>query len=207
MLDSLAQDKVPLTKFADRYNFDPAVQFSDSFIAQVGSLNEQFFDAISSQPQSVAAGNRASDIPPASSQDSIDILLKHNTIQSLWRLMVSQFQETLLLDPKPSSSFLPIPPHGETDSPTRLSPLLTATYVHPSTHTHLGNKFFTYSPSDLSTYVADEMAWWRGERRARGVDIQEVNAKCTRCEFLAECEWIGEKEREVRGKKEKKPVD
>ncbi len=202
LLESLAQDKVPLTSFAERYNFDPTVQFSDSFIAQVGSLNEQFFDAISSQSQSEDTANRAGDVP-ASSQDSIDILLKHNTIQSLWRFMVSQLQETLLLDPKPSSS-LPTPPHRETDLPTRLSPLLTATYIHPATHTHLGNKFFTYSPSDLSNYIADEMAWWRGERKTRGVDIQEVNAKCTRCEFLAGCEWIQEKEREVR---EKKAVD
>ncbi|KAF7509952.1 hypothetical protein GJ744_007266 [Endocarpon pusillum] len=204
MLNSLAQDKVPLSTFAQRYNFDPAVQFSDSFIAQVGSLNEQFFDAISSQPQSDNTATGASDIP-ASSQDSIDILLKHNTIQSLWRFMVSQFQETLLLSPIPSSSSLPSPPHSETDLPTRLSPLLTASYIHSSTHTHLGNKSFTYSPSDLSTYISDEMAWWRGERKARGVEIQEVNAKCTRCEFLAECEWIRDKEREVREKK--KPAD
>lgn len=192
MLTSLARGEVPISAFANRYSFDPTTTFSDSFIAQVGSLNEQFFDAIPSQSQNDPASQQnTGDTVPAASQDSIDILLKHNTIQSLWSFMITQFQETFLIPP-PS----PSPPSSNLS--TRLSPLLTATYIHPSTHTHLGNKSFIYSPSALATYLADEMAWWRGERKARGVDIQEVNAKCTRCEFLGECEWVKEREREVR---------
>lgn len=203
MLHSLAQGKVALSTFADRYNFDPTIPFSDSFIAQVGSLTEQFIDTISSQSQT-DNNNAANDTPdfPASSQSSIDILLKHNNTQSLWTFMISQFQQTFLLNPPPH------PPQRQqphpTDSPdpaTRLSPLLTATYIHALTHTHLGIKTFTYSPSDLAVYIADEMAWWRGQRKARGVGIEEVNAKCTRCEFLGECEWIAEREREVRERK------
>ncbi len=203
MLTSLAQGKIPLSVFAERYNFETTLPFSDSFIAQVGSLNEQFFDAISSQSQNGNSVNGASDFP-ASSQDSIDILLKHNTVQFLWRFMIDQFQETFLIKPAHASSSQPQPEPTSSSSSdlldysTRLSPLLTATYIHPTSHTHLGNKTFMHSPSALSTYVADEMAWWRGERKARGVGIQEVNAKCTRCEFLGECEWIREKEMEVK---------
>lgn len=200
MLTALAQGTFPLSTFANRYNFDPSVQFSDSFIAQVGSLNEQFFDAISSPSQ--GDGNEdsgANNGIPASSQDSIDILLKHNTINSLWSLMISQFQETFLLRPLtlPQSSSPPSAQTNTEELETRLSPLLTATYVHPSSSEHLGNKHFIHSPADLTTYIADEMAWWRGERSARGVDIAEVNAKCSRCEFLGECEWVKEREREV----------
>jgi exonuclease V len=205
MLDSLAQGNVPLAPFASRYNFNPTTPFSDSFIAQVGSLNEHFFDAISSQPPIDSNNNNN---PPPSSQDSVDILLQHNSIQSLWTLMIAQFQQTLLLGP-PSS--LPLPttqPRQATTTttspfPTRLSPLLTATYLHPASETHLGIKTFTYSSSDLSAYLAEEMAWWRGQRSARGVAIQEVNAKCTRCEFLAGCEWIKDRERDVREGKAK----
>lgn len=211
ILTSLAQGKAPLSAFADRYNFNPTVPFSDSFIAQVGSLNEQFFDAISSQSQTENAANDAGGVP-TSSQDSMDILLKHNTIQSLWNLMIAQFQETLLLNPPrpPSSSqkhSQPTPSSSnEASSPeisttttttTRLSPLLTATYIHSSTHTHLGSKTFIHSPPALSAYIADGLAWWRGERKARGVEIQEVSAKCTRCEFLGGCEWIRDREEEM----------
>ena len=197
MLDSLAQGNVPLAPFASRYSFNPTNPFSDSFIAQVGSLNEHFFDAISSQPPT---DTNNSTNPPPSSQDSTDILLQHNSIQSLWTLMIAQFQQTLLLNPPSSPPTPPSQPHQATNTPlpTRLSPLLTATYLHPASETHLGIKTFTYSSSDLSAYLADEMAWWRGQRGARGVAIQEVNAKCTRCEFLAGCEWIAEREREVR---------
>ena len=202
MLTSLAQGSVSLMPFAERYSFDPDVPFSDSFIAQVGSLNEQFFDAISSQSQT--DGESARNIP-ASSQDSIDILLGHNTIASLWKLMIEQFQETFLLNApahQPSSSAQPQPHLSSSlNLPTRLSPLLTATYIHQSyssdASVNLGNKIFTHSPTKLSAYIADEMAWWRGKRKARGVEINEVSAKCSRCEFLAECEWMRERERSV----------
>lgn len=205
LLTSLAQGKVPLLTFAERYGFDPTIPFSDSFIIQVGSLNEQFFDAVSSQSQDEDAGNGASDFP-ASSQDSIDILLRHNTIERLWDFMIDHLQETFLVNPPPSSRSSSSPTSDVTDIPTRLSPVLTATYVHRSTQTHLGNKTFLHSPSALTAYLSDGMAWWRGERKARGVDIQEVNAKCTRCEFLGECEWIREREREVREEvKQKRP--
>lgn len=205
LLTSLAQGKVPLLTFAERYGFDPTIPFSDSFITQVGSLNEQFFDAVSSQSQDEDAGNGASDFP-ASSQDSIDILLRHNTIERLWDFMIDHLQETFLVNPPPSSRSSSSPTSDVTDIPTRLSPVLTATYVHRSTQTHLGNKTFLHSPSALTAYLSDRMAWWRGERKARGIDIQEVNAKCTRCEFLGECEWIREREREVREEvKQKRP--
>ncbi len=201
MLTSLAQGNMSVSPFAERYNFDPNVPFSDSFLAQVGSLNEQFFDAISSQSQSEEAAVDLSSNIPASSQDSTDILLEHNTIASLWKFMLEQFQQTFLLS-SPGQQPPPLPPSSSSPHvPTRLSPLLTATYFHPSPSTekplHLGNKIFIHSPTNLSAYIADEMAWWRGERKARGVEIHEVNAKCVRCEFLAECEWVKERERGV----------
>jgi exonuclease V len=226
MLTSLAQGTVPLSAFTQRYNFDPSVPLSDSFIAQVGNLNEHFFDAISSQSQNEDSGGGArNNVVPTSSEDSIDILLKHNTIASLWTLMIDQFQQTFLLHPPttqhplPSSRSNPSSTTIHNTAATRLSPLLTASYIHPapptppsnnnnssnhhhhhpdSTHIHLGIKTFIHSPAALSTYLSDEMAWWRGERKARGVDIGQVNAKCTRCEFLAECEWVREKEAELR---------
>jgi exonuclease V len=217
MLSSLAEGKVQLSTFADRYNFNPDVTFSDSFIAQVGSLNAEFFDALSSQSLSENPPRNSNNAPdsnsqiPASSQDSIDILLRHNTIRSLWDLMTQQFRETFVIDPSssskphPSSSSPPSNPESraETALTTRLSALLFASYIHPPS-THLGNKLFLHNPAKLFEYIAEEMRWWRGERKARGVEIHEVNSKCRRCEFLTECEWVKEKEGEVRERAEER---
>ena len=191
LLSSLAQGGPSLSVLADRYKFNPTVTFSDSFIAQVGGLNEQI---ISSQDDS-------GDWPVPSSQASIDVLLGHNNIASLWGLMIDQFRETFLLEQTPGLS------NSSTSStisqpdlkPTRLSSFLTASYIHTQSSTHIGNKYFQHSPSALAAYVADEMAWWRGERKARGVgSLEEVSAKCQRCEFAADCEWMKEKDGEIR---------
>ena len=126
MLTSLAQGQVPLTMFADRYDFDPTAPFSDSFIAEVGSLNEPPFSDATTTTTTDAA---------ASSQDPIDLLLKHNTIQSLWGLMTSQFREhpptrpppaaprssppaTCIRPPAPTSATGPSPTRPPTYRPT-----------------------------------------------------------------------------------------
>jgi len=195
MLENLVQGHFPLVRLTERYDLNPHDTFSDSFIAQIGSLNQDLFDAASQGNDSPAASVMAS-------QDSMDILLQHNTLSLLWDLMMSQFRQTFLLparsshDTTPQSlSDLPQP----AALPTRLSPVLTAEYLSPTYRhgadkekTWLGRKSFIFNAIFLKSYLEDTLAWWRGEREARGVQLQEA-WKCRSCDFRDDCEWIHER--------------
>ena len=172
MLENLVQGNLPLQTLADRYGLDAQATFSDSFIAQVGSLNQDFFDAVSEQTGALDDAPTASQI--ASSQDSTELLLKHNTLSSLWDLMTKQFRETLLLDHKVSvpSTHSSTPQsivEAASTSPTRVSPILTATYMSATSSEVLGSKSMLFDAALLKAYLQDNLAWWRGEREARGV--------------------------------------
>lgn len=153
MLENLAQGNFSLDQLAERYRFDVNETFSDSFIAQVGGLNQEIFE-LSQHIEEVEEEETGRDqgrdvVPPLSTQDSIDILLQHNTLASLWEFMMEQFGLTFMMPPiatstsraassmdllptelLPSStpqtlSQLSVPP----SQPTRLSPILTARYI------------------------------------------------------------------------------
>jgi exonuclease V len=211
-------DEVTMDMLAQRYGLDPERQFSDGFVAEVGGLNDQFFDAISTQM------SNESSIPGAS-QDSMTILLAHNNLASLWKLMKEQLRSTFL--PQNYSSSNPEslnrsqlqPPHELLESyNTTISPVLTAMYLssqppsppptteandqaNPYEHdpdysspTVLGSRSFLFDPVALSDYLSDQMTWWRGHRVPRGVDIGDAVWKCRMCEFREGCEWRRDKE-------------
>ncbi|PIG82576.1 hypothetical protein AARAC_011279 [Aspergillus arachidicola] len=214
MLNRLAtSEDVSIELLASRYDLDPTRTFTDAFIAEVGGLNDQFFDTLSSQefdhdftPED-AAGRRTSygaDSAPPGSQDSTSILLAHNNLTSLWKLMKDQLRLTFLppahstpvsVAPSIPSEFQPglLEPY-----PTVLSPLLTARYLSsaPTTDTEsrlLGSRSFLFDPTTLTAYLSDQMEWWRGERNPRGVEVMDA-WKCRICEFRDECSWRQERE-------------
>ncbi|KAK5072113.1 hypothetical protein LTS08_000791 [Lithohypha guttulata] len=208
MLENLAQGNFSLDQLTERYKLDPNATFSDSFLAQLGNLNQEVFSQESRD-------EGTSTDPPPSSQDSMDVLLRHNNLSTLWEYMMQQFRQTFLLETDqetttqtalepPSSqlstSDLPPPPA----QPTRLSSLLTASYLS-STYKHtppspgssqriLGHKSFQFNPAFLRTYLSESLPWWRGEREAHGVVLQEA-WKCHSCDFRHECSWIQEREK------------
>jgi exonuclease V len=216
MLNRLVtSDDVTIELLASRYGLDPKRTFTDGFIAEVGGLNDQFFDTLPSQeldpdfiPNSEdAAGRRAShgtDSFPSGSLDLTSLLLAHNNLSSLWSLMKNQLSLTFL----PPSHSLPVSvapsipsefqPHMLEPYPTLLSPLLTAQYLSsaPTAETHsrvLGSRSFLFDPAALTSYLSDQMEWWRGERNPRGVEVMEA-WKCRICEFRDECSWRQERE-------------
>ena len=195
MLENLAQNNFPLQALADRYDLDINSTFSDSFIAQVGSLNQDFFDTVSEQLGGVEDKITASQI--ASSQDSTELLLKHSNLSSLWSFMIQQFQDTLLLKPTFSIPNTPSPTsqsiHDKSSPTMRLSPILTATYLSASTSAVLGSKSILFDASLLRSYLEENLAWWHGEREARGVELQEA-WKCRSCDFRDDCSWIHERD-------------
>lgn len=136
MLENLAQGNFSLIQLANRYNLDTTTTFSDSFIAQIGNLNHEMFEAASSSQEDPLPTQLLS------SQDSMDILLRHNNLSTLWDFMLSQFSDTFLLPsinhlkstptPTPqSTSDLPSPSF----QPTRLSPSSQQSTLLPHTST------------------------------------------------------------------------
>ncbi|KAL4815651.1 exonuclease V [Aspergillus spinulosporus] len=218
-------DDVTIELLASRYELDPEKTFTDAFICEVGSLNDQFFDALSSLefdpdyiptpedaitrqiPQNTGNSvSRSQDAKPqylSASQDSTSVLIAHNNLTRLWKLMKDQLRLTFLPPTLASASVAPsipseIQPSMLESYPTILSPLLTARYISsaPTADLHpriLGSRSFLFDPTSLEAYVSDQMAWWRGQRTPRGVEVMEA-WKCRICEFQDECEWRQERE-------------
>lgn len=226
LLENFAQGNFPLERLATRFDFDVNETFSDSFIAQIGNLNQEAFDRVNaSQEDDMDIDFNEGDFIP-STQDSIDIILQHNNMSSLWQYMLSQFQQTFMVrspasthatqslnsrsqsghEPSTSTpqsiSSLDFPP--QPTLPTLLSPLLTAQYLSsklksssdPSKPHLLGSKSIIFNPSFLRSYLYDSLAFWRGEREPKGVVLSDA-WKCRVCEFRDDCDWVKEQDKRV----------
>ncbi len=175
LLADLATNKVPTDALFSRHGLDTEKPFTDEFIAQVGSLNnyetetetETFYDAPSSPDE---APNDLPETPPSSTQDSLQTLLEHNSLSRLWTLMLREFATTM--------------PLGDQS----IGHVLKAEYRDQADGSILGIKTFVYDDEVLQAYLGDELSWWKGEREARGVVVEEAY-KCRMCEFAGECEW------------------
>ena len=168
LLSSLAESKVDPSIIFNRYRLQPDKTFSDGFIT---SVSELYYDA-PSEP-SDAEGEE----PPQSSNTSTDTLqtmLDHNNLNSLWILLGEELRHTF---PKGASS---------------IGPVLQAEYRTPTDGDVLGRKTILYDEGQLSKYVESELRWWKGERPAEGVCEAEAY-KCSSCEFAEECTWRKEK--------------
>lgn len=161
LFSTLAANGVPADRIFERYGVDANATFSDTFIAQMGSLNIGFEPGLEDD----AWG-------PESSQDSISELLAHNNLTSLWSLMIAEFSRAV-----PASSGSP-----------PISPLLTAEFRTPVESSLIGRRSFAFDTERLDAYVQDEIKWWRGQRETKGVDIEEAY-KCRMCEFSEGCTW------------------
>lgn len=164
LLSALATNAVDFSALAARYRLDTAKVFSDAFIAQVGSMNEDdgviYEDALEEQDGSV----------PISSQDSMSILLAHNNLNALWSLMISEFQITL------------------PDGAGSLGGVLKAEYRSRDDGEIVGVKTLPMDKQGLNSYIEEELRWWKGEREAKGVIVEEA-FKCRSCDFAEGCEW------------------
>lgn len=165
LLANLANNQVDFSLLAHRYNLQPDTPFSDYFITKVSSLNDEIFYDFPTNPLE----SDSTDQPP-SSQDSLTILLNHNSLSQLWTLMINELQKTL--------------PHG-TNS---IGDILKAEYRTRSTGDVIGSHTFAMDNQTLDTYIEHEMRWWKGERQPEGVSVEEAY-KCQSCDFADNCEW------------------
>ena len=162
LFSDLATDKIDPKILFDRYELDADAKFSDRFIAQIGSLNENYYDEPTNSSEEETF--------KYSTQDSMTVLLSHNSLRQLWTLMIHEFQRTI--------------PAGVKS----IGNVLKAEYRNQSDGEILGIKTFLYDHQTMQDYLDDEMRWWKGEREAQGVCIEEAY-KCGYCEFAEECSW------------------
>lgn len=206
-------DDVSIETLAARYDLDPNRPFTDAFITEVGGLNDQFFDSLSSQeldPDYVPTPEDADRVQlpsdsrvsaPSSSQDSTTVLLEHSNLSSLWKLMKEQLRLTFLPEPTSPHVSPSIPSVSQPalleEYQTVLSPLLTARFISAQTEDTesrlLKSRSFLFDPTSVESYLTDQMEWWRGQRDPRGVDVMDA-WKCRLCDFRDECSWRQEKE-------------
>lgn len=177
LLSLLTLNSVPADQIFARYGLDSSAAFSDTFIAQIAGLEFNFREDAAQ-----------SDLAPfESSQDGLEELLAHNTLKKLWTLVISEFQRTLPFSPAASDSQRL---HGGVSSP--IGDVLRAEFRAPGSGDIIGSKTFAFDAEALNAWIMQEMAWWCGERPARGVDIEEAY-KCRICEFAEICSWRKDK--------------
>lgn len=169
LFSDLATNKTDSTILFDRFGLNPTQPFSDSFIAQISNVSEIFYDAPSDSDSSNEGPS-----PNPTTQESMQLILDHNSLSQLWVFMIEEFQRAM--------------PQGLES----IGNVLQAEYHAQSDGKVMGNKTFLYDDDIMQAYLKDELRWWRGEREAQGVCIEEAY-KCRSCEFADDCSWRKER--------------
>lgn len=174
-LSEMAAGKLDFMKVFRRYGLDPDDHFSDTFIAQIGSLHDEIFvDASSSSELDPPDFNESQETPSSSfqtdSSSSGPDLLKYRTLRELMSLVNHELELAF--------------PNGEGS----LGHMLRVQYVYRADGRELDQHDFPVSRQALQAYLSRYMTWWRGDRKAKGVEIEEA-FKCRTCEFAPDCSW------------------
>ncbi|KAI9892137.1 MAG: hypothetical protein M1814_001843 [Vezdaea aestivalis] len=166
LLATLADGGVDSEVLWKHFKVDADMPFTDSFIAQIGSMNEVFFDAETdpSPPGSQETG----------SYGSLDLLLSHNSLNKLWKLVKTYYALTF--------------PGGESS----VGEVLIVNYRRSDNGEPVGASTFLHNEDLVTSHINDELRWWRGQRKARGVEVEEA-FKCGSCNFYDDCDWRQEK--------------
>ncbi|XP_014551542.1 hypothetical protein COCVIDRAFT_112698 [Bipolaris victoriae FI3] len=87
---------------------------------------------------------------------------------SLWSLLVTEMQTAV--------------------PPASLSSIVRAEFRYAKDGHVIGSELMVYDTDTIEKYIGDEMAWWKGQREAKGVEIEEA-FKCRICDFADSCSW------------------
>ncbi|KAI0892747.1 exonuclease V [Annulohypoxylon nitens] len=185
LLSEMASGLTDFSAILDRYGLRADALFSDAFMAQVGDLHDDiFYDADSEfgftpstprSPRSVQGG--ASSVHSHETMQSTE-LIRYRSIAYILPLLQSELRETF------------------TRGAASLGELLAVQYRHRDDGRILGDNAFPNDPEALDVYLKQNLEWWRGEREAEGVSIEETY-KCRSCEFAESCQWRRDKENAI----------
>ncbi|KAL6817348.1 deoxyribonuclease domain-containing protein [Trichoderma sp. SZMC 28015] len=180
-LSNMAAGELDFFKVFRRYGLDADERFSDTFMSQIGELHDEiFFDTPTSSAEeyeqfkrNAAKGKTAQNDNPTGIPESspgVPDLLKYGSLRELVTLVQDEIRLTF--------------PRGA-DS---IGSILRVQYVFRDDGRELAKIDFPVSSQTLDTYLAGDLSWWRGERKPKGVTIEEA-FKCTSCEFAPSCKW------------------
>ncbi|GBF63609.1 exonuclease V [Trichophyton mentagrophytes] len=117
-------EDVSVFDIAERYGLKPHAPLSDAFLAQVGSINDDYFEnEACSWSQSRPDEEDASSV--SDRLDSLTVLLNHNSLSNLWDLLKENLRLTFL---RPSTNTSTDDSAGD-EQVTLLSPILTVSYM------------------------------------------------------------------------------
>ncbi|KAL7627232.1 hypothetical protein AAE478_001421 [Parahypoxylon ruwenzoriense] len=190
LLGEMASGVVDFAAILGRYGLSPEALFSDAFMAQVGDLQDEvFYDADSDLEPAPSIREHSIETTGASPKRSAQTtpppdLIRYRSIAQILPLLRSELRHTF--------------PQGA----ATLGNLVAVQYRHRDDGRIIGNNSFPNDPEALDTYMSQILKWWRGERDADGVSIEETY-KCRSCEFAADCQWRKDKETEFLQKKRK----
>ncbi|KAL8775611.1 MAG: hypothetical protein Q9209_000107 [Squamulea sp. 1 TL-2023] len=165
LLSNMAANNIDASAVFFRHDLQPDEPFTDAFIAQISGI---FYNAPPNPSQA-----EEPEAPPASpeiDQDTLNLLLSHNSLNKLWALMMQDFHTTF--------------PQGARS----VGRVLKADYRHAIDGRMIGEKTLLMDEELLTRYLKSELKWWKGERAAKGVCLEEAY-KCGSCEFADECGW------------------
>ncbi|KEY68105.1 hypothetical protein S7711_05515 [Stachybotrys chartarum IBT 7711] len=176
-LSEMAARKLDFFRVFRRYGLDPDLPFSDTFIAQIASLHDEVFVDAPTSPgdtmestQSRSTRNASGDEGPPGLVSTEPDLIRFRSLRELLSLVDSEVAQTF------------------PDSEDSVGHMLRVQYVHRSDGRELDVHDFPVSRRALDEYLKNYMNWWRGERDAKGVDMEEA-FKCQICEFSSSCSW------------------
>lgn len=168
-LADMASGRLDFFALFRRYALNPDTVLSDAFLAQIAGLHdEEYYDAPSS-PKSATDGDGESDSDTTASSWTGDAL-RYRTLRELLSLVLDEIKLAF--------------PEGQES----LGHMLRVQYIHREDARELDVHDFPVSRQALDAYLQKYMGWWRGEREAKGVDIEEA-FKCRSCEFAGDCSW------------------
>ncbi|KAH7198207.1 exonuclease V a 5' deoxyribonuclease-domain-containing protein [Fusarium flagelliforme] len=167
-LSEMAAGKLDFLKVFRRYGLDVDDAFSDTFIAQIGSLHDEIFVDASETETEFTQDNPSSSFRSSSSIGPD--LLQYRTLRELIPLVQEEIDLAF--------------PYGEHS----MGHMLRVQYVHRDDGREIDLHDFPVSKQALETYLSNYMEWWKGRREAKGVDIEEA-FKCRTCEFVDDCSW------------------
>lgn len=165
LLSEMVINNIDTRVLFSRYDLQPDEPFTDAFIAQISGV---FYDAPSVPTQTENV--ELLECTPTADHDTLDLLLAHNSLNQLWALMMREFHTTF--------------PEGAQS----IGKVLKVDYRDAVDGRVIGEKTLLMDEEMLTKYVKSELGWWKGERPAEGVCLEEAY-KCRSCDFAEECGW------------------
>lgn len=169
-LADMASEQLDFFQVFRRYGLNADATFSDAFLAQVSGLHDEIFvDAPESQrEQSTSSEQQDSHLEEV--HELQQDLLKYQSLRELVGLVRDELQATF------------------PDGAASVGHMLNVKYVYRGDGREIDTHDFPYSEAAMKDYLSHYMPWWRGERKADGVQIEEA-FKCRTCEFVGDCTW------------------